>query len=98
MAVASALNLGFEIAQGEFIALDADDFWFPQKIENSVAAFSRFGAEIVGHNLVVSDPSGHKNLFFPYRSTERIANQLTPTSGICLRRSILKIVIQIQNG
>lgn len=93
---ASAFNLGFQEARGEFIALlDADDFWLPQKLENSVTAFSRFGADLVGHNLFMWDRSSRSNLFFPFRSTGWIENTFPPTSGICFRRSVLKVLSPI---
>ncbi len=39
---ASALNLGFQLAQGEIIAmLDGDDVWLPQKIRRVVAEFRK---------------------------------------------------------
>jgi glycosyltransferase involved in cell wall biosynthesis len=93
---ASAFNIGFREAAGEFIALlDADDFWLPDKLEKSLPAFSRFGADLVGHNLFVLDQSSMSKLFFPFKSSGWIENTFPPTSGICFRRSVLKVLSPI---
>ncbi|MBD2387213.1 glycosyltransferase family 2 protein [Cylindrospermum sp. FACHB-282] len=45
--VASARNLAIENSRGEFIApIDADDIWYPQKIEKQVQCMLQAGSEV----------------------------------------------------
>jgi glycosyltransferase involved in cell wall biosynthesis len=45
--VAAARNLGIERANGEFVApLDADDIWYPEKIERQVQRMKRGGGSV----------------------------------------------------
>lgn len=45
--VAAARNLAIENSGGEYIApLDADDIWYPQKLDKQVESFSRAGPDV----------------------------------------------------
>ena len=53
-------NSGFRIAKGSFISyLDGDDFYFPEKIENEIALFTKQpDLDVVYSNFIFAEPSG----------------------------------------
>jgi len=93
---ASALNLGLSMARGEYIALlDADDFWFPNKLETVLEEFRRWRADVVSHNAVLWDGVENNRLLFPYKREGWIANYISPTSGITLHRDVIRLIYPI---
>jgi GT2 family glycosyltransferase len=59
--VASARNLGFQVARGQLIALlDSDDEWFPWKLELQVACLVRHPEVVmIWTDMQAIDPEGH---------------------------------------
>ena len=86
---ASAINTGFQTAQGEYIALlDADDYWHNDKLKTVLDAFDRFKADVVAHNLNIVGSHQFEKLYFPYRSVGWLQHQLAPTSGMVFTRVV----------
>lgn len=93
---ASAFNAGFEIARGEYIALlDADDVWYPDKLEKLIRAYGRPGTDVVCHNLVLWNGTHRMGLAFPYRTNGWMEGYCPPTSGISFRRNLLKYLYPV---
>ena len=86
---ASALNTGFQLAHGEYIALlDADDYWRQDKLKIVLDAFARFKLDVVAHNLKIVGSNQTEKLYFPYRSVGWLQGPLAPTSGMVFTRAV----------
>lgn len=60
--IAVSRNRGIALAQGEFVALlDSDDWWTPDKLAQSIAAFGQ-GADIVYHDMFLVRGEGQQRL------------------------------------
>ena len=58
--IATALNAAFEVASGHIISLlDADDTWYPNKLEQVVQGFQNSNVGTVMHSLIVMNPHGN---------------------------------------
>lgn len=82
--VARTRNHGLDIAAGEYVALlDADDFWYPDKLEKQLAVMRSTGADIVysGYALVDNDGKKIKDFFAP--PTETMDSLLTQNGIGC---------------
>src|SRR6202022_751775 len=106
---ASALNLGFEHARGEIVALlDADDVWLPGKLHRVVQAFDEHpDAGLVYHRFwEVDTKSGRRresglSLVSGSVSSERsrlLSYHIYPTSALAFRHAILKDILPIPCG
>ncbi len=83
---ASARNLGIKNSEGEFIAfLDADDFWFPEKLDHQIKVFSD-GVVLVG----CLENTKNDGSFQVVRFEELVVKNCFPNSGIMVRRSVLE--------
>ena len=61
MGVAKTRNRGFELSQGQYVALlDGDDVWLPEKLEKQVRLAQETGAEIVYCSYSIVDESRKK--------------------------------------
>jgi glycosyltransferase involved in cell wall biosynthesis len=106
---ASALNLGFEQARGEIIALlDADDLWLPNKIRKVVEAFEAHpDSGMVYHPFLFM--TGEDCLkpvqdflaisgFVPDSARDLLAYRGQATSGVSFRKSIVGSLLPIPAG
>lgn len=95
---ASAFNAGYEHSTGDIIAfLDADDFWYPQKLNSIEIYHKHYG--IVQHNLLVNgiflfshitEGNFLKNILFKCGYCSPI-----PTSGLSLSRWVADLIFPI---
>ncbi len=103
---ASALNLGFDNAQGQIIALlDADDFWLPNKIERVVREFqANPEVGMVYHRLLEldSDSGVRSDASFSAISgiicqnrRDLLSYMVYPTSALAFRRNVLVPLLPI---
>ncbi len=101
---ASAFNAGFSAARGEFVCLlDSDDYWHPDKIAQCLAFFDDPEVGVVQHFLQDVDGEGRalaqRFPAWPARyATEDFLDgrlQLTATSGLMFRRSVLDRVLPV---
>lgn len=84
MGVAKTRNRGLDMAQGQYVALlDADDFWYPNKLEKQLAVIRSTGADVVysGYALVDNDGKKIKDFFAP--PTETMDSLLTQNGIGC---------------
>jgi glycosyltransferase involved in cell wall biosynthesis len=106
---ASALNLGFDNAQGQIILLlDADDFWLPNKIERVVREFqANPQVGMVYHRLVEldSDSGVRSDASFSAISgvvcqnrRDLLSYMLYPTSALAFRRNVLVPLLPIPDA
>ena len=103
---ASALNLGFEKARGEIVALlDADDYWFPGKLRRVREEFAR-DSEIgfVSHPLSEIDtgtgtardtPCGIVSGYLPSDLPSLLGYRVSPTSALAFRKAFLEQILPI---
>ena len=103
---ASALNLGFEKARGEIVALlDADDYWFPGKLRRVREEFAR-DSEIgfVSHPLSEIDtgtgpsrdtPCGIVSGYLPSDLSSLLNYRVSPTSALAFRKAFLERMLPI---
>jgi glycosyltransferase involved in cell wall biosynthesis len=106
---ASALNLGFDNAQGQIIALlDADDFWLPNKIKRVVREFqANPKVGMVYHRLVELDSDSGVRSDASFSAISGVVCQnrrdllcymLYPTSALAFRRNVLVPLLPIPNA
>jgi hypothetical protein len=103
---ASALNLGFEKARGDIVALlDADDYWFPGKLRSVQEEFAR-DVEIgfVCHPLSEMDgetgargdtPFCAVSGYLPADLPSLLSYRVSPTSALTFRKSLLERLLPI---
>lgn len=94
---AKSLNLGFEMAKGEFIAIiDSDDIYHPEKLQKQVSYLESHpnivmvGCHIVLHNLL----TGEKELFKPPNDSKKIKRKLIletvfPFPAVMIRKKVI---------
>jgi len=108
---ASALNVGFENANGEIIAfLDSDDYWAPEKLMTAVQAFRKHEAlDIFCHNLdIIDDSRGFIKTYLPILKDDNGPKKVDlkkclrgripifpPTSGMTFTARCLKNIMPI---
>jgi glycosyltransferase involved in cell wall biosynthesis len=102
---ASAFNFGLARAQAEIVAfLDADDYWFPGKLQRIAAEFEKNPqAGMVYHNLCRRDSSGELrdggfagvSGFLPDSRKALLCYDLHPTSTLAFRRSIVERLLPV---
>ncbi len=109
---AAAFNTAYRISKGDILCfLDADDVWYPYKVERVVQEFrSHPDTGLVHHALRVVDQRGEEVAGFfdegarahgDVRALMRrkvLRWMFAPTSGLCLRRSVASIVFPLRTG
>ncbi len=112
MGQAAAFNTAYRASSGEILCfLDADDVWYPHKVERVVQEFrSHPDAGLVHHALRVVDQMGEEVAGFfdegsrahgDVRALMRrkvLRWMFAPTSGLCLRRSVASLVFPLRTG
>src|SRR5574341_230381 len=105
---ASAFNIGFEIARGEYIILlDSDDLCMPTRIEKIVEEFENYKGvgcvlntrKINFNNQTIKEsfPNFH-NLEIGEKNIDFFINSSYGTSRTSLRKSILKYILPIPSA
>lgn len=111
----SALNAGFENAKGEIIAfLDADDYWYPDKLEHVVREFEKSESVDVVYNYMnvvdnerktvgaFPDPKIEAEIRFESRPLQDYLNGIIPfcipTSGVAVRADCFGKIVPIPEG
>lgn len=107
---ASAFNAGIAMARGEFVAfLDADDYWYPEKLREVLTAFSSdSGIDVVYNSMDVVDevkrpkgvtPQKPYRSFYAGRPVDYSVHHATPvgsaTSSIAWRVSAIRELLPI---
>jgi glycosyltransferase involved in cell wall biosynthesis len=89
---ASAKNRGVNESKGEFIAfLDADDVWFPTKLEKQMPFFSDPKVGVVYSKRVLIDTEGNERPFeHPRLYRGRVLNQIFINNFVCFSSVIIK--------
>jgi glycosyltransferase involved in cell wall biosynthesis len=94
---ASARNVGWRAAAGEFIALlDQDDLWLPQKLERQVPRFAedpRIGLVTAWMEVFDNDTGEVKGTFRPPAEMtvhDMLGHELPPVQTMVFRRSALE--------
>lgn len=92
--VAGTRNLGFDLAQGEWIALlDSDDVWHSEKLERQLALAERSGADILYCSYALMDEQGaHLSDFIVPETTsyrEMLKESVLSCSTVLLSRAIV---------
>lgn len=84
MGVAKTRNKGLDMAAGEYVALlDADDFWYPDKLEKQLAVIQSTGADLVYSGYALVDNNGEKIKDFFAPPTETMDSLLTQNGIGC---------------
>jgi len=89
---ASAKNRGIIESKGEFIAfLDADDVWFPTKLEKQIALFADQKVGVVYSKRVLIDPYGNERPFgHPKLYRGPVLDQIFINNFVCFSSAIVK--------
>jgi glycosyltransferase involved in cell wall biosynthesis len=97
--IAASRNLGIEHAQGEYVAfLDSDDWWTPEKLEESLKYLER-GSDVVYHDLFLVTKETQKIFWRTVRTRVlrspvfedlMVGGNPLPNSSVLVRRSILQ--------
>ncbi len=105
--MSSALNAGFEASSGEFITfLDADDYYFPEAIENFVRRFEEDVVQVQSRLQVIDREGKPSGIAPPYSMKfddsealqvilERGRYSTSVTTGLAFRRSFLQKILPI---
>ncbi|MBF0518624.1 MAG: glycosyltransferase [Nitrospirae bacterium] len=107
---ASALNAGFSRAKGSLVSLlDADDYWYKDKLKVVAENFEKFDAvDVINHNLSILDENGGDEYlwnqdegdvaFRQYNSEDYLRGvfiPVVPTSGNSFRTDCLKKTLPV---
>lgn len=94
LGVAKTRNLGFEMAEGEWVALlDSDDVWYSDKLEKQLAVAQASGSEIVYCSYSLINREGQKisDYIVPEQTSynEMLKESVFSCSTIFLAKSIV---------
>lgn len=94
MGVANTRNRGFELAQGEWIALlDSDDVWHSDKLEKQLTLAKEKGTDIVysSYHLIGENRESLKDYFVPEMTTyeELLKENVLGCSTVLMHRKVL---------
>lgn len=97
--IAASRNLGIKHSQGEYIAfLDSDDWWSPQKLEESFSHLER-GADVVYHDMFLVNKTDQQIIWrkdraralrIPVFADLIINGNALKTSSVVLRKRLLQ--------
>lgn len=92
--VARTRNKGLDLASGDYVALlDADDLWYPDKLEKQIALMRSTNADLVYSGYALVDNSGKKIKDFCAPPTETLESLLTQNgigcSTVLLSRNVV---------
>lgn len=89
---ASAKNRGIIESKGKFIAfLDADDIWFPRKLEKQMPLFSDPKVGVVYSKRILIDEQGREKPFeHPKLYRGNVLNQIFINNFVCFSSSIIR--------
>jgi glycosyltransferase involved in cell wall biosynthesis len=97
----AAENVGITLSRGEFIAfLDADDAWFPRKLECQLPKFDHSNeVGVVYSDRVKIDPYGRELLFksLPCHSG-RVLNEMFQNNFVCFSSSVVRRTVFDRSG
>lgn len=93
---AGSRNLALDMCQGQYVAfLDADDLWYPQKLEKQLEKAANTGADIIYCSYALFDGSGkkcHADFIVEEQTTlERmLVRSVMSCSTVLLRASVIR--------